>query len=104
MARMLDVLHDISDGVQQLVAASAHTPTPAPIDPDANVPQLLSVRGLAEHLGVSPGVIYGLRTTGDGPVVTKLGNRVYFHRDDVAEWLARQRDDPGPATRPWRGS
>ena len=104
LARMIDVLHDISDGIQQLVEASAHAPTPVAAEQESNAPQLFSVRGLAEHLGVSPSVIYGLRTTGDGPVSTKLGSRLYFHRDDVAAWLSEQRQDPGTATRPWRGS
>ncbi len=102
LARVLDVLHDISDGVLSLAAEQGpSTPIAAAMEQEAG-PELLSVNALADQLRVSPGTVRSLRASGSGPRATLLGRRIFFRRDDVAEWLmeARERTD-GNATRPW---
>lgn len=100
LARVLDVLHDISDSVRRLAATINQRPVESPMPPDG--PELLSVNGLAERLGISPGQVRTLRATGQGPTATQLGSRVYFDRDDVTAWLEQQRVDSSAAERPWR--
>jgi predicted DNA-binding transcriptional regulator AlpA len=103
LARMLDVLHDISDGVRALAESTARqTPAVQSEAPGAGLPQLLSVKGLADLLGVSTSAVYSLRATGNAPPVTRLGARLYFNREDVTAWLREQRQDPESGTRLWR--
>src|SRR4051812_34521817 len=89
LARMLDVLHDISDGLQQLNAATPPS-TPQTNDPTPHGPQLMSVNDLAEHLGVAPSLIRSRRYIGDGPPATMVGSRVFYNRSDVDAWLAQR--------------
>lgn len=105
MARVLDVLHDISAAVRQL-AENAKRPAPPPPAPmPSERPQpLLSVDAVAEMLGVTPNVIRSLRASGKAPPATRLGSRVFFHRNDVDAWLRERRETPAGTTRPWRGS
>ena len=103
LSRILDVLHDISDGIRDLHHAADRAPMPAP--PTApEGPALLSVKDLAAELGITTSAVHNLRYSGQAPVVTKLGGRVYFQRVDVDDWLLRQREIPEDNTRPWRES
>jgi excisionase family DNA binding protein len=102
LARIHTVLHDISDGVRELRQAIVQQRSPQkPASADVSEPRLMSVAGLAEHLGLSPSAVYALRASGHAPPVTKVGSRVFFQRTDVDAWLAGLRDDHGPATLRW---
>jgi predicted DNA-binding transcriptional regulator AlpA len=105
MGRMLDVLHDISDGVRRLVEADVRPiPTVTPTEPQESAQQLLSVSQLAEFLGVPQNSVRGMRASGSGPPVTKIGSRVFFHRKDIEPWLEKQREAQPDWTQPWRGA
>lgn len=106
MNRMLQVLHDVSDGivelnrtVRELTATVKSTPTPQPATSGAD---LLSIDELADLLGTTANGIRQLRYRRKAPPATKVGNRVRFRRADVDAWLAEQREPPVPTTRPWR--
>lgn len=103
MSRILDVLHDISDGIrtlQQPIGSAQESEPPTELDG----PALLSVKDLAGELGITTSAVHNLRYSGNAPVVTKLGGRIYFQRADVDQWLRRQRQTPEDNTQPWRGS
>jgi excisionase family DNA binding protein len=104
MARMMDVLHDISDGVRQIAEATSGPTTDARIAPSEGQRPMLSVDELAELLGVSGGSVRSLRWSGKGPIATKIGGRVLFQRNDVDAWLEQRREVSDDQTRPWRDS
>lgn len=103
LARMLDVLHDVSDAVRELglriEGGRSAPPDAAPVPREG--PILLSVAGLTEYLGVSASTIRGLRSSGRGPVATTVGRRVFFQQADVDAWLSEQRTIV-ESTQPWR--
>ena len=41
----------------------------------------------AKVLGLAPSTLAKLRLSGNGPVYCKLGRRVVYRREDLAEWL-----------------
>lgn len=103
LARMLDVLHDISDAVRELAAVPPERSTSS--DPEREtLPLLLSVTSLADALGVSPSTVRSFRASGHGPRPTKVGGRLFFHRDDVETWLQELRPADEARTRPWSGA
>jgi hypothetical protein len=104
MARMLDVLHDISDGIQKLSAASPPAPPAPPTANEESQKRLLSVTDLAALLGVTPEVVRGLRASGNGPPVTKVGRRIFFQRKDIEVWFEKNREVPVENFQPWRGT
>ena len=57
---------------------------------DPSLPDLLTLRQLADYLQVPASTIYLWRTQGEGPVGFHVGKRLRFRRDDVADWLAEQ--------------
>lgn len=93
LARLHAVMHDISDGVQKLVALlqDLERPAPTPATEAAPTRLLFSVDDLADLLGVTASTVRGLRASGQGPTVTKIGRRVFFRREDVEGWLEEQR-------------
>lgn len=99
LARMHSVLHDISDGVRELRQAIERERTVV-TSTEVERPLLMSVAGLAEHLGLSPSAVYALRSAGHAPPVTKVGSRVFFQRADVDSWLAGLRNVQSDTT-PW---
>jgi len=103
LARMLDVLHDISDAVRELAAVPPERSTSTDSEPDT-LPLLLSVTTLADALGVSPSTVRSFRASGHGPRPTKVGGRLFFHRDDVDTWLQELRPADESQTRPWRNT
>ncbi|WP_299051868.1 helix-turn-helix domain-containing protein [uncultured Nocardioides sp.] len=56
----------------------------------------MSLRQTADYLGVSPGALYQMRHTGDGPPGFKVGARVRYRRAEVDAWLDARRDAPRP--------
>lgn len=98
LARIHTVLHDISDGIRELIDS---TPQPAPAATDTVAPQLMSVAALAEHLGLSRSAVYALRSAGHAPPETRLGSRVLFQRADVDAWLAELRSPRSSGTQRW---
>lgn len=106
MARMLDVLHDISDQLQILKSQGRQRPTPLPQRPESDdrQPVLMSVDALAEHLGITANAVRGLQVGDRGPIITRIGRRIYYHRVDVERWLDQMRLRPDDEFRSWRGS
>lgn len=107
LERLRQVMHDISDGVRELAVVAeriekvAQVATPAPVAQDG--PMLLSVKQLAEHLGVKDAAVRGWISAGKAPPLTRVGSRIMFQRADVDQWLAALRpEEEGP--QPWRGS
>jgi hypothetical protein len=93
LARIVDVLHDISDGVRELSVRVDERRTPREQTPphrDREV--LLSVEDLAVKLGLSVNAIRALRARRRGPPATMVGSRVFFQPDDVDAWLSANRD------------
>lgn len=57
----------------------------------SDVPHLLNVKEAAQHLGVSASYLDHLRVRGGGPPFIRLGVRVRYDPDDLAEWLKAQK-------------
>jgi excisionase family DNA binding protein len=65
-----------------------------------SLPQLLSIRQLAEYLGCPTSTVYAWRSRGEGPPGFRLGKAVRFKVDDVDHWISEQAArgaDPKPA-------
>ena len=58
--------------------------------------RFLSVRDLAELLGVPVATIYDWRVHGRGPIAHRIGKHLKFAATDVREWLASRRERPAP--------
>jgi excisionase family DNA binding protein len=56
----------------------------------AGLPALLSVRQLADYLGVPVSTVYLWRTQGRGPCGFRVGKQVRYRAEDVARWLDEQ--------------
>lgn len=56
--------------------------------------RLLSVREVAEWLGLGEGTIYNLRSRGEGPPGFRVGGLVKYDRAEVSQWLQQQREHP----------
>lgn len=105
LARIHEVMHDISDGVQKLVALLERVPPPLQaLRTSLYERTLLSVDDLAELLGVTPNTVRGLRASRHAPTVTKVGRRVFFRQEDVDVWLNDRRERAPEAAAPWTGS
>jgi hypothetical protein len=50
-------------------------------------PITLTAKEAARVLGLAPSTLAKLRLYGNGPVYCKLGRRVVYRREDLAEWL-----------------
>jgi hypothetical protein len=69
VALMMDVLHDISDGVRQIAEVTNRPTTDARISEGQR--PMLSIDELAELLGISGSSVRSLRWSGKGPIATK---------------------------------
>ena len=56
----------------------------------------MSVKDLAEYLGIPVQSVYKQRSTGTGPPGYRVGHYVRFKRSEVDDWLQSKRDDFGP--------
>lgn len=105
MQRILDVLHDISDGVREiqatLAARPAETATPSPAEGE---PLLLSIADAADFTGIKQGSLRTLCDASHGPPTVRIGKRIYLPRADLELWLDEARHDPRPEAAPWRTS
>jgi excisionase family DNA binding protein len=64
-------------------------------NPGGLVP-LMSMDDLAAFLGVPVATLYDWRVDGKGPVGIRVGRHVRFTREDVAAWVAANREQtPG---------
>jgi len=103
MQRILDVLHDISDGVQELQTTLGEQRVPSAPMPSAGAePLLLSIADAAELLGIKPGSFRTLCDASHGPPTVRIGKRIYLRRTDLERWLDEARHDPQPEAMPWR--
>lgn len=59
-------------------------------DTTSRLPELLSLRELADYLGVPPATVYYWRTQGKGPAGFQVGKQLRFRVADVDAWLAEQ--------------
>jgi excisionase family DNA binding protein len=64
---------------------TAHTP-----QREERLPELLSLRELAEYLGISPSSIHYWRAQGRGPRGFRIGKQLRFKTADVDAWLQEQ--------------
>ncbi len=55
---------------------------------------LVTIKELAEYLGVPVKTIYEWRQTGRGPVCVHIGRHLKFRLSDVQAWVDSQRDVP----------
>jgi len=57
--------------------------------------RLLTLREVADMLGVSEPTVYGWRYRGEGPLGYRInGGRVRYRESDVLAWVEQQRDAP----------
>lgn len=56
-------------------------------------PRLLSMRELADLVGVSYATVRQWRARGSGPRGIRVGRHVRFRPDDIDAWLERNADD-----------
>ena len=103
MARILDVLHDISDSVRR-IAPPDRTGTTDELQEDEDATLLLGVDEAAALLGFSPASLRSAIAAGHGPPVTRIGRRIYIARTDLHLWLKANRQEPPPAEIPWRSA
>lgn len=105
MQRILDVLHDISDGVRDIrTAIDAAQPSTTDSGESEPGPILLSISGAAALTGIKEGSFRRLCDSSYGPVTVRVGRRIYVRRTDLEAWLDEARHDPTPASAPWRTS
>ena len=65
--------------------------------------ELLNTRDVAAELGLSERTLESWRWKGEGPPFLRVGRRrVVYTREDLRDWLVRQRRDP--AARPLAGA
>ncbi len=55
------------------------------------LPLMLTVMDVAEFLRTSPKAIYAMVDRGMLPGVTRIGRRLLIRRDDLLQWLNRNR-------------
>lgn len=84
--RIHQVLHALAADVHELVDRAERQQAPEG-EPTTEGPKLLSIKELAEYLGVNSSTAYGLRYGQPGLVPVQIGRRVYFRRADVDRWL-----------------
>ena len=64
------------------------------------LPELLTEKEVAEHLGLRPKTLARWRWKGQGPRFRKVGRKVRYAREDLDEYIAgcarRSTSDPGP--------
>lgn len=54
--------------------------------------RLLTLRELAEYLGVSTSTVYSWRTRGEGPLGYRVGQQVRYRLSEVDRWLETHAD------------
>lgn len=58
----------------------------------------ISPAQLADELGITVRTLDRWRAFGTAPPVTKIGKRVYYRRNAIAEWLKSREQKPAQAT------
>jgi excisionase family DNA binding protein len=101
LARIHQVLHSLAMDVHELMEHSERQRPAAGLgETQSSESKLLSIKELAEYLGISSSTAYGLRHGEPGLVPVQIGKRVYFRRQDVDRWLDRlQRVEASAQTR-----
>lgn len=56
-----------------------------------NLSTLLSEESAAPFVGTEPKTLANWRTLGKGPKFIRVGRKVMYHPDDIAEWVAARR-------------
>lgn len=62
----------------------------------SKIDEWVTIKELAQELGVSVATIYAWRTKGTGPRGATFGKHVRFRRSEIERW-AEQQSDPAPA-------
>ena len=57
---------------------------------EVRLPQLMSLREVAEYLGVPPSSVYYWRQNGGGPPGFLVGRQLRFRAADVDRWVQEQ--------------
>jgi predicted DNA-binding transcriptional regulator AlpA len=57
-------------------------------------PTLLPVPSVLKEVPISRAFFYKLVKAGEGPVLTRLGDRVFVSRENLADWLTKREVRP----------
>jgi hypothetical protein len=61
-----------------------------------DIKEMISEADLAAQLQQQTTTLAAWRVSGRGPAYVKIGRKVFYTRNDVSAWLARQRREPRP--------
>lgn len=100
LQRILDVLHDISDGIRELQAdvREERRSSVAPEPTGLPQPLLLSIDEAADLTGIKSSSFRRLCDASHGPPTVRFGRRIFVQRSDLERWLddARREQRGGP--------
>jgi excisionase family DNA binding protein len=65
--------------------------------PEVLTERLLTIRDVAELLGVTVDTLYQWRYRHEGPTGYRIGGRIRYRRGEVEEWISEQADPRGVA-------
>ena len=103
LQRILDVLHDISDGIRevQVVVREERRSSVAPEPTGSPQSLLLSIDEAAELTGIKSSSFRRLCDASHGPSTVRIGRRIFVQRSDLERWLddARSEQRGGPVRR-----
>ena len=103
LQRILDVLHDVSDGISELQRLQLAVSSRAdPSRSEVPGPSLLSIDGAAELIGVSSSSMRRMCDASYGPATVRIGSRIFLHRLDLEQWLEEARHRPGGDAARWK--
>lgn len=103
MARILDVLHDISDSLR-LLAPPDRTGPSDELQEAEDATLRLTVDEAAALLGLSPVSLRSAIAAGHGPPITLIGRRIFISRTDLRLWLKASRQEVPASEIPWRSA
>jgi len=95
LQRILDVLHDISDGIRELQADAREQPPPSEAAESSGSPQplLLSIDEGADLTGIKSSSFRRLCDASHGPPTVRIGRRIFVQRSDLEWWLYDSRSE-----------
>ena len=100
LQRILDVLHDISDGIRELQTVVREERRSSVAPEPTGLPQalLLSIDEAADLTGIKSSSFRRLCDASHGPPTVRIGRRIFVQRSDLERWLddARSEHRGGP--------
>ena len=100
LQRILDVLHDVSDGIRELRESveAQRRGREISASSDSAEPLLLSIDEAAELIGIGSASMRRLCDASYGPPTVRIGRRIFLQRRDLEHWLERARHESGVAS------